>query len=92
MDLSGLLRFCIFVSSPCKIALPALCARLLQTEEPEEVQPVADDLRAAIHEHIGKVRETACEILRLDSVVNSAPRRCREVHKRRPRPEYQESN
>lgn len=72
--------------------ITSLCARLLKTEEPEEVQPVADDLRAAIHEHIGKVRETACEIFLLDRVVNSALSRCREVYKRRPRPEYQESN
>ena len=56
-----------------------LCARLLKIEEPEDVQPVADDLRSAIHEPIGRVRETACEILPLDSVVNSALRRCQEV-------------
>lgn len=72
--------------------ITSLCARLLKIEEPEEVQPVADDLRTAIHEHIGKVRETACEILLRDSVVNSALRRCLEAYERRPRPEYQESN
>ena len=62
--------------------ITSLCARLVQTEEAAEIRPVADDLRSAIHEHIDKVRETACEILLLDRVVNSALTRCREVRKR----------
>lgn len=69
-----------------------LCARLLETEEPAEIRPVADDLRSAIHEHIDSVRETACGILLLDRVVNSALRRRREIRNRRPRPEYRESD
>lgn len=52
--------------------ITSLCTRLLETEEPAEISPVADDLRYAIHEHIDKVRETACEILLFDRVVNSA--------------------
>ena len=72
--------------------ITSLCARLLETEEPAEISPLADDLRSAIHEHIDKVRETACEILLLDRVVNSALRRRREIRKRRPRPEYWESD
>lgn len=54
--------------------ITSLCARLLKTEKVEDSRPVADDLRSAIHEHIDKVRETACEILLLDRVVNSALR------------------
>lgn len=69
-----------------------LCTRLLETEEPAEIRPVADDLRCAIHEHIDKVRETACEILLIDRVVNSALRRRREIRKRRLRPEHWESD
>jgi hypothetical protein len=72
--------------------ITSLCTRLLETEEPAEIRPVADDLRYAIHEHIDKVRETACEILLIDRVVNSALRRRREIRKRRPRPEYWESD
>lgn len=69
-----------------------LCARLLETEEPAEVRPVADDLRSAIHEHIDNVRETACGILLLDRIVNSALRRRWEILHRRPRAEYRESD
>lgn len=72
--------------------ITSLCARPLAAEEPDEICPVADDLRSAIHEHIDKVRETACEILLLDRIVNSALRRCQQTRKRRRRPEYRESN
>jgi hypothetical protein len=71
--------------------ITSLCARLLKAEVPTEIRPVADDLRSAIHEHIDKVRETACQVLLLDRVVNSALRRRREIRKRRQRPEYWES-
>src|ERR1700757_3878353 len=54
--------------------ITSLCTRLLETEEPAEIRPVADDLRYAIHEHIDKVREMACEILLIDRVVNGALR------------------
>jgi len=69
-----------------------LCARLLETEEPEEIRPIANDLRSAIHEHIDKVRETAWGILLLDRVVNGALRRRQQIRKRKARPEHQESN
>ena len=72
--------------------ITSLCTRLLEAEEAAEVRPVADDLRSAIHEHINKVRETACKILLLDRVLNSALLLRREIRKKRPRPEYQESN
>jgi len=70
--------------------ITSLCIRLLQTEEPAEIRPVANDLRSAIHEHIDQVRETACQILLLDRVVNRALRRRLEVRKRKVRPEYRE--
>jgi hypothetical protein len=69
----------------------SLCARLLQSQEPAEIHPVASDLRSAIHEHIDKVRETAGVILLLDRAVNSALRHGREIRKRRAHPEFQES-
>lgn len=69
-----------------------LCARLLETREPAEIRPVANDLRSAIHDHIDRVREAAYEIFLLDRVVNSALRRRREIRKRRLRPEYRESS
>lgn len=71
--------------------ITSLCSRLLETEEPAEIRPVADDLRSAIHEHIDKVRETAYEVLLLDRVLNTALRRRLETHKRKLRSEYRES-
>lgn len=68
-----------------------LCARLLAAEDPEEIRPVADDLRSALHKHIDKVRETACEILLFDRVVNTALRR-QQTRRRRPRPEHWKSS
>jgi len=72
--------------------ISTLCARLLDTQEPEEVRPLADDLRSAIHEQIDKLREAACEILLLDRVVNTALRRRQQIRKRRPHLEHQESS
>jgi len=66
--------------------ITSLCARLVQTEEAAEIRPVADDLRSAIHEHIDKVREIACEILLLDRIVTSALRRRSEVRKMKTTP------
>ena len=62
--------------------IPRLCARLLETEELEEIRPVADDLRSAIHEHIDQVGETARGILLLERVVNPALGRRQQIRPR----------
>ena len=64
-----------------------LCARLLKTEEPTEIRPVAADLRLAIHDRVDQARETACKILLLDRIANGALG----LGHKRPRTECQES-
>ena len=68
-----------------------LCARLLKTEEPAEIPPVAADLRYAIHDRVDRLGETACKVLLLDSIANSALGLGLDIRKKRPRTECQES-
>lgn len=36
-----------------------LCTKLIGTERPDEIHPVARELQRAIHDHVDRVRESA---------------------------------
>jgi hypothetical protein len=63
-----------------------LCRKLMETERPDELQPVSAQLRRAIHERVDHVREGALEVALLDRIVSShsgPPHRRREPKARR---------
>ena len=47
-----------------------LCVRLLKAEHPDELQPVASELKQAIRERFDAVRESALEVALLDRLVS----------------------
>jgi hypothetical protein len=48
---------------PPDLRIGELCAKVVSTTDPAELEPIVTELRAALHEHIQRLRsETAREI------------------------------
>lgn len=50
--------------------ITALCDRLVTTEDPKELRPVAAELQSAIRERVARVRENALEVALVTQMVD----------------------